>query len=108
MTTLKFWLLIGFIILISVMIFIIQNQANTIENTKNQLTTAKTELKLQQDEAHIKLAAMEERELNLVNDRKELENEYNTLIRDKESCRVYFAWGDAPLPDSVSQLLLSE
>lgn len=105
MNTIKMWLFIAGIALVSIMGTIIQNQHYKLDHLEKELMETKQLLKLEEKEGQMRLAAFEEREKELINDRKEIENEYNELTKTKQSCEIYTAWGNVHLPDNVSILL---
>lgn len=52
-----------------------------------------------------KLEALSEREKSLINDRKEILDEYNKLLELKKQDTCYLSWSDVLLPDNVALLL---
>lgn len=53
----------------------------------------------------LKLEALSQREQSLINDKKEILNEYNKLLELKKQDACYLSWADALLPDNVAMLL---
>ena len=53
----------------------------------------------------LKLEALSEREKSLIEDRKEILNEYNKLLELKKQDACYLSWSDVLLPDNVAMLL---
>lgn len=82
-------------------------QALIMENQNLSADKAKLSKELTDtiEENSKRLKAFEEREQALLNDRKELQNEYERLLELKKSDTHYLSWSDVPLPDSVSSLL---
>lgn len=74
-----------------------------------QLRTDKAKLNEQLSETlkenALKLAALSEREQSLINDRKEILDEYNKLLELKKQDACYLSWSDVLLPDNVAMLL---
>lgn len=56
-------------------------------------------------EAKLKAEAFAAREQSLIQDRKEIEDEYKKLLELKSSDERYSSWSDDRLPDCVSKLL---
>lgn len=53
----------------------------------------------------LKLEALSEREKSLINDKKEILDEYNKLLELKKQDACYLSWSDVLLPDNVAMLL---
>ncbi len=75
------------------------------KEAENENIRLNSELKTAISESQIKAKAFAEREQSLINDRKELENEYKKLLELKKADEHYTSWSDVALPDSVSQLM---
>lgn len=63
------------------------------------------EVKTAIEQSKIRAVAFAEREQSLINDKKELENEYRKLLELKKTDEYYSSWSDVRLPDYVSILL---
>ena len=74
-----------------------------------QLRIDKTKLNEQLSETvkenALKLEALSEREKSLINDRKEILDEYNKLLELKKQDTCYLSWSDVLLPNNVAMLL---
>ena len=71
----------------------------------DDLAQVKAELKTSLKESELKTKAFKERERNLLQDRKELQNEYEKLLELNKTDEHYVSWSDVLLPASVSNLL---
>lgn len=71
----------------------------------DDLAQVKAELKTSLKESELKTKAFKERERNLLQDRKELQNEYEKLLELSKTDEHYVSWSDVLLPASVSNLL---
>lgn len=65
----------------------------------------KQELKTSAEQNKIRAEAFAAREQSLINDRKEIENEYRKLLELKKTDEHYSSWSDVCLPDYVSKLM---
>lgn len=74
-----------------------------------QLRTDKAKLNEQLSETvkenALKLEALSQREKSLINDKKEILDEYNKLLELKKQDACYLSWSDVLLPDNVAMLL---
>lgn len=105
-------ILLGFLIVLMVMAFFLKS----LYNDKKALTAQNNQLQADKSRISAELAAsvaendkrqkaFDEREQSLINDRKELQNEYEKLLELKQSDAHYIPWCDVALPDSVSKLM---
>ena len=78
------------------------NDRNALQQ-KNIMLNGELQTAIKQNQ--IKAQAFAEREKSLIDDRKEIENEYKKLLELKKTDKHYNSWSDDSLPDGVSKLL---
>ena len=105
-------ILLGFLVVLMVMAFFLKqfyNDKKILTEQNNRLQADRerisAELAVSVAENNRRQKAFEEREQSLINDRKEIQNEYEKLLELKKSDAYYIPWSDVALPDSVSKLL---
>lgn len=106
MNKVKLWIGIFLVVLFIFMVNIIWKRGTEIENLNGKLKDTTSQLVVVQRETQLKIYALEEREQSLINDTKELQNEYRKLSELKKTNCYYSAWADVALPADVSKLLL--
>lgn len=106
MTKIKIWIGLFLIVLFVCMAGIIWKRGTEIENLNGKLKEITSQLVIVQKENQLKISALEEREQSLINDNKELQNEYRKLSDLKKENCYYAAWADVALPADVSKLML--
>lgn len=100
----KIWLILAAIIL--VMGLMIKSLHEDKQRLKREKAGLESQLSLSLKESRLKAEAFAEREQSLIKDREELQNEFQKLLELRKTEEHYSSWGDAALPDSVSQLML--
>ena len=75
------------------------------QEARNENSRLNLELQTTIKQSQLKAEAFAVREQSLINDRKEVENEYKKLLELRKTDKHYSSWSDVALPDHVSKLM---